>query len=938
MFQYSPAELKEMQAQVQELLKQGLIQKSTSPFGSPALFVKKKDGTLRMCIDFRGLNKITVPNRYPLPRIDDLLDRLQGAKVFSSLDLLSAYHQIRLKPEDVPKTAFRTPFGLYEYKVMPYGLTNAPSVFMQAMNDLLADLPFVVVYLDDILIFSKNEEEHAKHVRQVLDKLRTGGFFLKLSKCDFFKTEIKFLGHIVSAMGIRPDPTKLQALETWPRPKTVYDVRAFLGLANYFRRFILNYARIAAPLYDLIKGNVSRRKAPTTPVPWGPEHDAAFQNLKGALLNPPTLALPAFDQPFQVITDASDYALGAILVQNGKPIAYESRRMIPAERNYHTTDKELLAVVHALQTWRCYLEGSTFKVLTDHNPLTYLKTQPILSRRQTRWSEKLSGFNFEWEYKPGEDNPADALSRPPQLCILATTRSKYTYRMPHPQLERGQLRGSDTTQDAVSPISPSELRDAYTKDPWFAKTNNTKKLTNQEGLWYFGNRLAIPAIQAIRDKVLHLCHDTNMAGHPGRAKTVQLVSRHYWWHGMHKDVAKYVQECDSCQHVKPISQKPYGLLQPLPIPTRQWDEVTMDLITDLPVATDGSDSILVFTDKLSKMIHLAPTTKKCDASIAASLFLSRVWVLHGMPKRFIHDRDTRFASHFWTEFFFQCEVQQAMSTSYHPQTDGQTERVNRVVEDYLRHYVDTHQSNWKNLLPMAEFAFNNATHDSTGFSPFYLNYGFNPRIPHIFGSAHTDASHRVPEVTTTIQNIQSAINAAKQALEKSQQRQKRYADTKRQEMHFSVGDSVLLKTTNLKLKQGGTKKLLPRFIGPFTIIAKINDVAFKLDLPRQLRYHPVFHASLLRHYTENTRCKAPPLPLIIDGEVEYEVEDIIDHRPIQFPVRTDGRNNKKSKPQPLEYRVRWKNFSAADDTWEPEENLKNCAQVLTSYKKAHNLT
>ena len=609
--------------------------------------------------------------------------------------------------------------------------------------------------------------------------------------------------------------------------------------------------------------------------------------------------------------------------------------MIPAERNYHTTDKELLAVVHALQNWRCYLEGSTFKVLTDHNPLVYLKTQPLLSRRQTRWAEKLSGFNFEWEYKPGDENPADALSRPPQLCILAVTRSKYSYRMPHPQLEQGQIRGTDTAVPMLTTVSREELQNAYTKDPWFSKPQNLKNLTNQDGLWFFNNRLAIPDVPSIRNKVLYLCHNSAMAGHLGRSKTTQALARHYWWHGMHKDVATYVHQCDSCQRVKPISQKPYGLLQPLPIPVQQWDEVTMDLITDLPLATDGSDSILVFTDKLTKMIHLAPTTKTCDASTAASLFLSRVWVLHGMPKRFIHDRDTQFASHFWTEFFSKCEVQQAMSTAYHPQTDGQTERVNRVVEDYIRHYVDNTQSNWKELLPMAEFAFNNATHDSTGFSPFYLNYGFHPRVPHIFGN-DTALSH-VPEVTNTIQNIQSAIKTAKITLEKSQQRQKKYADTKRQEMRFKVGDSVLLKTTNLKLKTGGTKKLLPRFIGPFKIIQQINAVAFKLDLPRNLRYHPVFHASLLRHYTENATCKAPPLPVIIDGELEYEVEDIIDHRPIEFHTRTDGRKRKTSKTTQLEYRVRWKNYSAVDDTWEPEDNLKNCAEVLTTYKKAHNL-
>ena len=324
MFRYSPQEVQEMNRQVSELLQAGMVTKSTSPFGAPILFVKKKDGTLRMCVDYRGLNKITIPNKYPLPRIDDLLDRLQGAKVFSSLDLLSAYHQIKLTEEDAPKTAFRTPFGLYEYKVMPFGLTNAPSVFMAAMNDLFQDLPYVAVYLDDILIFSKDEEEHVSHIKEVLDRLKQGGYFIKLSKCDFFKKQVKFLGHIVSDEGLRPDMDKIKGLMDREIPRTVYDVRAFLGLANYFRRFIHKYADIAAPLVDLLKGSVSRRKATTTQVKWTESCQMAYHKLIQALTEAPTLRLPDFTKPFQVITDASDRALGAILCQEGAPVAFES--------------------------------------------------------------------------------------------------------------------------------------------------------------------------------------------------------------------------------------------------------------------------------------------------------------------------------------------------------------------------------------------------------------------------------------------------------------------------------------------------------------------------------------------------------------------------------------------------------------------------------------
>jgi hypothetical protein len=330
MFRYLQAEMDEMKTQVTDLCAKGLVARSSSPFGAPVLFVKKKTGELRMCVDYRALNKITVPNRYPLPRIDDLLDKLQGATVFSSLDLLSGYHQIRLVDSDVPKTAFRTPFGLYEFKVMPFGLTNAPAVFMACMNDMLSHLPFCVVYLDDILIFSKNDQEHVEHVRQVLNILEQHHYLVKLKKCDFFKTEVTYLGHVVSKDGIKPDPKKVQAVKDWPTPQTVHDVRSFLGMANYFRRFIKGYSTYAAPLIDITGGNISRRKSHSVAITWAPKCQEAFTALKEALTSDPVLKIPDLSKPFQVISDAFDYAIGAILLQEGRPVAYESKKLNPA--------------------------------------------------------------------------------------------------------------------------------------------------------------------------------------------------------------------------------------------------------------------------------------------------------------------------------------------------------------------------------------------------------------------------------------------------------------------------------------------------------------------------------------------------------------------------------------------------------------------------------
>ncbi len=857
MFRYSPAEIEEMRRQVTELMKAGLLEKSTSPFGAPVLFVKKKDNTLRMCIDYRGLNKITVQNRYPLPRIDDLLDRLEGSTTFSSLDLLSAYHQIRLPEEDVPKTAFRTPFGHFQYKVMPFGLTNAPSVFMAAMNDVLGDLPFVAVYLDDILIFSKNPEEHVGHVKQVLEILEKNGYILKLKKSEFFKKEIKFRGHVVTPEGVKPDPDKIKKVLELEKPKSVYEVRAFLGLMNYFRRYIHHYAKLARPLIDLTKGHISRRQAPKTMVHLNQKQIDAFNALKEALAQAPVLRLPDFKKPFQLITDASDYALGAILLQDGHPIAFESRQMSSAEMGYNTTDKELLAIVHALQIRRCYLEGVTFEVLTDHNPLTYLRTQPMLSRRQTRWAEKLNMFDFNIKYIPGMENPADILSwqsANPQVCVLAAITTRQHYKMPSQDFVR-----RDPTD--IEPITPDMIKNGYKTSP----LEETKDYSFHNDVWYHKNKIVLP--RSLRGQVLQLAHDAKAAGHMGVSKTFDLITRTYWWPGIRRDVKAYVQSCDSCQRIKADNQKAKGLLKPLPIPLRQWEEVTMDLITDLP-ETNGTDSIVVFTDKLSKMVHFIPTVKACTASDLANIFIGKVWCIHGMPKRMIHDRDPRFTSNFWDAFFKACDVKQANSTAFHPQTDGQTERVNRVLEDYLRHYVDMHQSNWASLLPFAEFAYNNAKHDSSGYSPFYLNYGFNPNLPGVF-SGDSSSDTNVPSAHTSLQNIQDALRNARVKLEQAQQRQKKYADKSRRHVTFNVGDEVLLSTKNLSLQSGYSRKLLPRFVGPFVIKEARSDVTYQLDLPAKLRIHNVFHISLLRRYSPSANCKAAPLPVILDGEMEY---------------------------------------------------------------------
>ncbi|CAI7881847.1 unnamed protein product [Closterium sp. NIES-53] len=416
-YRLSPTELADMKKQIEYLLDKGLIRPSTSPYGAQVLFTPKPDGSLSMCIDYRALNKQTIKNKYPIPRIDDLLDQLRGATVFSKLDLRLGYWQIRMADYSIHKTAFRTRYGSYEYLVMPFGLTNAPATFQAEMNHILRLLldECVVVYLDDILIYSRDMKQHIKHLRRVFEILQREKFYVKLSKSEFALKKVQFLGHMVSAQGVHVDPKKIEAVRTWKTPENVKELQQFLGFANYYNRFVPQYAKIATPLTNLLKKN--------TPFKWEDVHQQAMEQLKTALTSAPVLILPDPEKDYVIEADASDQAVGALLMQDqGKglqPIAYLSKKSHGAELNYPIHDKEALAIITAFKTWRCYLEGRKTTVYTDHYSLKYLKTQPTLSRRQVRWIDFLeTHFDYDIVYKSGHKNKADALSRPGHVAAI----------------------------------------------------------------------------------------------------------------------------------------------------------------------------------------------------------------------------------------------------------------------------------------------------------------------------------------------------------------------------------------------------------------------------------------------------------------------------------------------------------------------------------------
>jgi hypothetical protein len=569
-YRMAPAELKELKAQLEEMLESGFIRPSTSPWGAPVLFVKKKDGTLRLCIDYRELNKVTVKNRYPLPRIDDLFDQLQGSSIYSKIDLRTGYHQLRIRPTDVEKTAFRTRYGHYEYMVMPFGLTNAPAAFMDMMQRVFHDLldSTVVVFIDDILIYSRSREEHEVHLRIVLQRLRDHQLFAKFSKCEFWLEKVAFLGHVILGEGLAVDSEKIRAVTDWKRPETVTEIRSFLGLAGYYRRFVLGFSQLAAPLTKLLHKGVKFE--------WGAPQDQSFEELKNRLVTAPVLAMPITDEEYTVYTDASGSGLGCVLMQKDHVIAYASRQLRSHEQNYPTHDLELAAVIFALKIWRHYLYGVKCRIFTDHQSLKYIFTQRELNLRQRRWLELMKDYDLDIQYHAGKANVvADALSRKSQinLASIITSETHLLEEMRRMNLHVGASRefaletssrligdsnsaGTSTVASIilaaveVRPELHEQIRAAQQGDPkcqkfrqHFESNADSPFQLHEDGILRFHNRICVPNDSELKNLILSEAHDSGYTIHPGEVKMYQDLKRYFWWPKMKRNVQGYVEKC-----------------------------------------------------------------------------------------------------------------------------------------------------------------------------------------------------------------------------------------------------------------------------------------------------------------------------------------------------------------------------------------------------------
>lgn len=776
----------EVNRQIQDMLADKIIQASSSQWNAPLLVVPKKTDAsgktkLRVVVDFRKLNDLTIGDSFPLPNITDILDQLGNSKYFTTLDLASGYHQIPMADKDKEKTAFSTSHGHFEFNRMPFGLKNAPATFQRLMNTVLTGLQGIkcLVYLDDIVIYSASLQEHNRRLKEVLQRIRFHNLRLQPDKCEFLRKEVTYLGHVITEAGIIPDPEKLKAVESFPSPQRIKDIQSFIGLAGYYRRFIKDFSKIAKPLTKLTKKG--------TKFEWTTEQQKAFDHLKEKLITAPILKYPNFNETFILTTDASDYALGAVLSQGvigrDHPIAYASRVLSRAEQNYNTTERELLAIVWAVKHFRPYLYGTKFKIITDHKPLVWLFSVNDPGSRLIRWRLKLEEYDYEIIHKSGKYNTnADALSR--------NVAGKFFL-----------------------------LQEQDNKE--------IKEYSNEE-----------------KRKLLHEYHDAPIGGHQGIKRTIKRIRLTHNWKGLNKDVEAYINKCQSCQKNK-LSRQIKAPLIITDTPNKPFEKCALDIVGPLTITNNGNKYILTFQDNLTKFSKAIPIPNQ-EANTVAKEFTTKIILEYGIPEKVLTDQGTNFMSDIFKNVCKFLKIEKIQTTAYHPQSNGALERSHRTLAEYLRHYISSDQMDWDEWVPYAMFTYNTTPHTATTYTPYELIYGHQATLPTSLNYPPKTNYTYDNYAMELKEKLRAAHQVAKENLKEEKIKAKTYYDKKARKNTFKTGNKVLLYDETLR--RGRSKKLDALWTGPYTIIEKKSNVNYKIKKGRKTM---LVHANRIKHFIES---------------------------------------------------------------------------------------
>ena len=832
-----PAHYKaQVQEQIQDMLNKGIIEESSSSWLAPVVVVPKKSGEIRLCVDYRQLNKKTSKDAYPLPLPDEVQDCLAGSTVFSTLDLQSGYWQMPVHEEDIPKTAFcpGPGMGLFQFTRMPFGLTGAPSSFQRLMNRIFRNLPFVTTYIDDILVHSADIEQHKDHLRQVFQKLQESGLTLRGQKCHFGMTKVTYLGHIFSGSGMMPDTQKIKAVQDWPIPTTVTAVRQFIGLASYYRRYIKDFATIAAPLHNLTqKGN---------DFTWSEECTVAFDLLKQKLTQAPILVFPNFSKkatPFVVYTDASSTGIGAVLEQDNHVIAYASRTLTKPERQYSVIQRECLAVVYALKQFRHYLVGRSFNLVTDHAPLQWLSAQKM-EGLLCRWALALQEYDFQITYRKGSQNGnADALSRctnAQPLVPSAPTVILPTF--PVEQLKKAQEDDPITSQIQKSlqdsPERPTSNK--WEKSPLHRYRQLWSQLKLVDGVIYrkyspgpLTESIDVPIVpSSLQQQFLLQHHNSAAAGHQGPVKTLQRLRQEGYWVNMARDVDNHCRECIECQKSKlPLPCKAPMVNTPI---GRPWQMIAVDVLK-VPPSTCNNKYLLVIQDYFTKWADAIPMPDQTAVRIVREL--TKVFSVMGLPQVLHSDQGANFESTILKQTLQAYGITKSRTTAYHPQGDGMVERFNRSPLQLLRTYTQK-EADWELHLPLALYAYRTAAHSTTGVSPFEMMFGRASKHNASPTELSFDPSSYQAQLQAKLAALQDFVEA--HMVEKATAQKTSYDDHSKQRT-FKVGDPVWL-------SQPTAGKLDPKWDGSFTVKSIYSPVTLQISNGKTTK---VVHLNRLRH-------------------------------------------------------------------------------------------